>query len=62
MTAEDSPHFLLDYECLLFCVTDLVLIFESATSLASVHMLSESLLYDSELSLDYYGSETKRNI
>jgi hypothetical protein len=36
MTAQDSLHSLLDYQCLLFCVTDLVLIYESVTSSASV--------------------------
>jgi hypothetical protein len=36
MTAWDSLHSLLDYECLLSCVTDLVLIYESVTSSASV--------------------------
>jgi hypothetical protein len=36
MTVSDSLHSLLDYECLLFCVTDLVLIYESVTSSASV--------------------------
>jgi hypothetical protein len=35
MTVYDSLHSLLDYECLPFCVTDLVLIYESATSSAS---------------------------
>jgi hypothetical protein len=33
---QDSLHSLLDYECLLFCVTDLVLIYESVTSSAFV--------------------------
>jgi hypothetical protein len=32
----NSLHSLLDYECLLFCVTDLVLIYESVTSFAPV--------------------------
>jgi hypothetical protein len=36
MTVYDSLHSLLDYECLPFCVTDLVLIYESVTSSASV--------------------------
>jgi hypothetical protein len=36
MTVSDSLHSLLDYECLLFCVTDLVLIHEPVTSSASV--------------------------
>jgi hypothetical protein len=36
MTVYDSLHSLLDYECLLFRVTDLVLIYESVTSSASV--------------------------
>jgi hypothetical protein len=36
MTVSDSLHSLLDYECLLFCVTDLDLIYESVTSSASV--------------------------
>jgi hypothetical protein len=36
MTVYDSLHSLLDYGCLLFCVTDLVLIYESLTSSASV--------------------------
>jgi hypothetical protein len=36
MTVSDSLHFLLDYEYLLFRVTDLVLIYESVTSSASV--------------------------
>jgi hypothetical protein len=35
-TVSDSLHFLLDYEHLLVCVTDLVLIYESVTSSASV--------------------------
>jgi hypothetical protein len=35
-TAEDLLRYLLDYERLLFCVTDLILIYESVTSLASV--------------------------
>jgi hypothetical protein len=36
MTVSDSLHSLLDYECLHFRVTDLVLIYESVTSSASV--------------------------
>jgi hypothetical protein len=36
MSVSDSLHFLLDYECLPFCVTDLVLIYESVNSSASV--------------------------
>jgi hypothetical protein len=36
MTVYDSLRSLLDYECLLFCVVDLVLIHESATSSASI--------------------------
>jgi hypothetical protein len=36
MAAEDLLHSLMDYECLLFCVIDLVLIYESVTSSASV--------------------------
>jgi hypothetical protein len=32
MTVQDSLHSLLDYECLLFRVTDLALIYESVTS------------------------------
>jgi hypothetical protein len=36
MTASASLHSLLDYERRLFCVTDLVLIYESVTSSASV--------------------------
>jgi hypothetical protein len=36
MTVCYSLHFLLDYECLPFAVTDLVLIYESVTSSASV--------------------------
>jgi hypothetical protein len=36
MTVYDSLHSLPDYECLPFCVTDLVLIYESVTSSASV--------------------------
>jgi hypothetical protein len=32
MTVSDSLHFLLDYKRLLFCVTDLILIYESLTS------------------------------
>jgi hypothetical protein len=32
MTVNDSLHSLLDCECLLFCVTDLVLIYGSVTS------------------------------
>jgi hypothetical protein len=36
MTLYDSLDSLLDYECLLFCVTDLVLIYESVTTSASV--------------------------
>jgi hypothetical protein len=36
MTVYDSLHSLLDYECLPSCKTDLVLIYESVTSLASV--------------------------
>jgi hypothetical protein len=36
MAALDSLHSLLEYECLLFPVTDLVLINESVTSSASV--------------------------
>jgi hypothetical protein len=32
MTVYGSLHSLLDYECLLFCVTDLVLIYESVTA------------------------------
>jgi hypothetical protein len=36
MTVQDSLHSLLDYECLLFCVTDFALIYESVTSSASV--------------------------
>jgi hypothetical protein len=35
MTAWDSLYSLLDYECLLFRVTDMVLIYESVTSSAS---------------------------
>jgi hypothetical protein len=36
MTVSDSLHSLLDYECPLFCVTDLVQIYESVTTSASV--------------------------
>jgi hypothetical protein len=36
VTAQDSLHSLLDYECLPFCMTDLVLIYEPVTSSASV--------------------------
>jgi hypothetical protein len=36
MIVYDSLHSLLNYECLPFCVTDLVLIYESVTSSASV--------------------------
>jgi hypothetical protein len=36
MTVSDSLHSLLDYECLLFCVTDLVLIYELVTSSAFI--------------------------
>jgi hypothetical protein len=36
VTAQDWLHSLLDYERLLFCVTDLVLIYETVTSSASV--------------------------
>jgi hypothetical protein len=36
MTVSDSLHFLLNYECLLFCMIDLVLIYESITSSVSV--------------------------
>jgi hypothetical protein len=36
MTVYDSLHSLLDYEHILFCVTYMVLIYELATSLASV--------------------------
>jgi hypothetical protein len=35
MTFSDSLHSLLDYERLLFCMTDLVLIYELVTSSAS---------------------------
>jgi hypothetical protein len=40
MTVYDSLHSLLDYECLLFCVTDLVLIYESVTSASVVRWLT----------------------
>jgi hypothetical protein len=40
MTACISLHSLLDYECLLFWVTDLILIYESVTYSASVHWLT----------------------
>jgi hypothetical protein len=36
MTVHDLLHSLLDHECLLFCITDLDLIYELVTSLASV--------------------------
>jgi hypothetical protein len=36
MTASDLLHSILDYERLLFCMTDLVLVYESVTSSASV--------------------------
>jgi hypothetical protein len=36
MAVWDSLHSLLDWECLLFCMTDLVLIYESVSSSASV--------------------------
>jgi hypothetical protein len=36
VTVQNSLHSLLDYKCLLFCVTDLVLIYESVTPSASV--------------------------
>jgi hypothetical protein len=36
VTVTDSLHSLLDYVCLLFCVTDLVLVYVSVTSSASV--------------------------
>jgi hypothetical protein len=36
MTVKDSLHSLLDYECLLFGLIDLVMIYESASSSASV--------------------------
>jgi hypothetical protein len=39
MTVYDSLHSLLDYECLPFYVTDLALIYESATNSASVARL-----------------------
>jgi hypothetical protein len=32
LTIQDSLHSLLDYACLLFCVTDLDLIYESVNS------------------------------
>jgi hypothetical protein len=36
MSVSDSLHSLLDYECLPFCLTDSVLMYESVTSSASV--------------------------
>jgi hypothetical protein len=38
MIVSDSRHSLLDYECLLFCVTDLVLTYESVISSAATDL------------------------
>jgi hypothetical protein len=52
MAVSDSLQFLLDHECLLFCVTDLVLIYKLVTSSASLAQLD---LYDNHAFLQYYA-------